>query len=280
MLISPTFCGHARDVDARIGDVDAKLTDAHKLDGLETTFNSKLDAKFRAVTRLPPPRDNVRDAHAASYSEPAGGLLRAALDAPTKDTRRSMEGAGRAAAMRGGPTTAPVVRRRWPRPPARQRDDDDHVAKLKLNIPPFEGRYNPDAYLTWELEGIEVDPAKIEAIESWPQPKTVTQVRSFLGLAGFYRRFVKDFGSIAAPLNELTKKDVPFVWGDAQQQAFVILKDKLTHAPLLQLPDFNKTFELECDASGIGLGELRKTEEIKWGDERRHQGRAAEGGAA
>ena len=103
-------------------------------------------------------------------------------------------------------------------------------------------------------QGIEVDPAKIEAIENWPQPKTVTQVRSFLGLAGFYRRFVKDFGSIAAPLNELTKKDVPFVWGDAQQQAFVILKDKLTHAPLLQLPDFTKTFELECDASGIGLG--------------------------
>ncbi|KAK1695348.1 hypothetical protein QYE76_012045 [Lolium multiflorum] len=103
-------------------------------------------------------------------------------------------------------------------------------------------------------QGIEVDPAKIEAIENWPQPKTVTQVRSFLGLAGFYRRFVKDFGSIAAPLNELTKKDVPFVWGDAQQDSFMILKYKLTHAPLLQLPDFNKTFELECDASGIGLG--------------------------
>ncbi|KAK1665725.1 hypothetical protein QYE76_053884 [Lolium multiflorum] len=108
-----------------------------------------------------------------------------------------------------------------------------------------------------QIQGIEVDPAKIEAIESWPQPKTVTQVRSFLGLAGFYRRFVKDFGSIAAPLNELTKKDVPFVWGDAQQEAFMILKDKLTHAPLLQLPDFNKTFELECDASGIGLGDLK-----------------------
>jgi hypothetical protein len=103
-------------------------------------------------------------------------------------------------------------------------------------------------------QGIEVDPAKIEAISSWPQPKTVTQVRSFLGLAGFYRRFVKDFGSIAAPLNELTKKDVPFVWGNAQHDAFMLLKDKLTHAPLLQHPDFNKTFELECDASGIGLG--------------------------
>jgi hypothetical protein len=69
-----------------------------------------------------------------------------------------------------------------------------------------------------------------------------------------YRRFVKDFGSIATPLNEFAKKDVPFVSGDAQQEAFLILKDKLTHFPVLQLPDFNKTFELECDASGIGLG--------------------------
>ena len=103
-------------------------------------------------------------------------------------------------------------------------------------------------------QGIEVDKAKIEAIESWPQPKTVTQVRSFLGLAGFYRRFVRDFSTIAAPLNELTKKDVPYSWGTAQEEAFTVLKDKLTHAPLLQLPDFNKTFELECDASGIGLG--------------------------
>ena len=90
-------------------------------------------------------------------------------------------------------------------------------------------------------QGIEVDPAKIEAISSWPTPLMVTQVRSFLGLAGFYGRFVKDFGSIAAPLNELTKKDVPFVWGDAQQDAFMMLKDKLTHAPLLQLPNFDKT---------------------------------------
>ena len=101
---------------------------------------------------------------------------------------------------------------------------------------------------------MEVDKARIEAIESWPHPKTVAQVRSFLGLAGFYRRFVRDFSTIATPLNELTKKDVPFVWGTAYEEAFTVLKDKLTHAPLLQLPDFNKTFELECDASGIGLG--------------------------
>jgi hypothetical protein len=86
--------------------------------------------------------------------------------------------------------------------------------------------------------------------------KNLSQVRSFLGLAGFYRHFVKDFNTIAAPLNELTKKGVPFSWGTQQENAFDMLKDKLTHAPLLQLPNFNKTFELECDASRIGLGDV------------------------
>jgi hypothetical protein len=94
----------------------------------------------------------------------------------------------------------------------------------------------------------------VEAIHGWPIPKNPSQVRRFLGLVGFYRRFVKDFSTIVAPLNELTKKGVPKSWGTRQENAFDMLKDKLTHAPLLQLPDFNKTFELKCDASGIGLG--------------------------
>ncbi|WVZ57191.1 hypothetical protein U9M48_007605 [Paspalum notatum var. saurae] len=103
-------------------------------------------------------------------------------------------------------------------------------------------------------QGIEVDEAKVEAIWGWPVPKAITQLRSFLGLAGFYRRFVKDFSTIAAPLNELTKKGVLFSWVPKQENAFNKLKDKLTQAPLLQLPNFNKTFEFECDASGIGMG--------------------------
>jgi hypothetical protein len=89
--------------------------------------------------------------------------------------------------------------------------------------------------------GIAVDGAKIDAIMSWPIPQTITQVRSFLGLAGFYRCFVRDFSTIAAPLHELTKKDVPFCWGPAQGAAFDALKERLTSA---QLPDFGKTFEL------------------------------------
>jgi hypothetical protein len=78
-------------------------------------------------------------------------------------------------------------------------------------------------------QGIEVDGSKIDAIQSWPTPTTVTQIRSFLGLAGFYRWFVRDFSSIAAPLHELTKKGIPFSWGTVQEEAFTILKDKLTH---------------------------------------------------
>jgi hypothetical protein len=69
-------------------------------------------------------------------------------------------------------------------------------------------------------QGIEVDEAKIEAIKSWPIPATLTQLQSFLGLAGFYRRFMRDFSTIAAPLNDLTKKGVPFYWGAAQEHSF------------------------------------------------------------
>ncbi|KAK1633014.1 hypothetical protein QYE76_007329 [Lolium multiflorum] len=102
--------------------------------------------------------------------------------------------------------------------------------------------------------GVEVDVSKIEAIQNWPTPMNVSQVRSFHGLAGFYRRFVPNFSTIAAPLNDLTKKGVIFEWGAAQDHAFDELKRLLTSAPLLALPDFNKQFEIECDASGIGIG--------------------------
>ena len=82
----------------------------------------------------------------------------------------------------------------------------------------------------------------------------MSQVRSFLGLASFYQRFVKNFSTIAAPINELTKKEVPFKWGEAQEKAFEELKMKLTTTPLLTLLDFGKTFKIECDASGVGIG--------------------------
>jgi hypothetical protein len=101
-------------------------------------------------------------------------------------------------------------------------------------------------------QGIEVDEVKSEAIKSWPIPAILTQLWSFLGLAGLYWCFVRDFSTIAAPLNDLMKKGVPFYWGATKEHSFNTLIDKLTQAPLLQLPDFGKTFELECDTSGIG----------------------------
>ena len=93
----------------------------------------------------------------------------------------------------------------------------------------------------------------MKAIKDWPTPKNVSQVRSFHGLDGFYRRFVRHFSTIAALLNKLTKKGVAFQWGVPQEKAFQELKKRLSEAPLLVVPDFTKTFEVECDASGIGI---------------------------
>ena len=103
-------------------------------------------------------------------------------------------------------------------------------------------------------EGVSVDPAKVEAVVDWKQPKNVTEVRSFLGLAGYYRRFIEDFSRIARPMTQLIKKDKKFVWSETCEESFRELKRRLTSAPVLILPDVRKDFEVYCDASKQGLG--------------------------
>ncbi|XP_071920638.1 uncharacterized protein [Coffea arabica] len=103
-------------------------------------------------------------------------------------------------------------------------------------------------------EGIVVDPAKVEAVMNWKQPESPTDIRSFLGLAGYYRRFIKDFSRIAGPMTELTKKGNRFIWTPKCESSFQELKKRLTSAPVLVLPDGGEGYAVYSDASGEGLG--------------------------
>ena len=99
-----------------------------------------------------------------------------------------------------------------------------------------------------------MDPVKITGIRDWPTPTSIKDMRSFLGFCNFYRPFIKGFSKIARPLNELTRKDVPWNWGSSQQQAFAELKRRVTNEPILAHPDPTKQYVLEVDASGYALG--------------------------
>ncbi|GJS73254.1 putative reverse transcriptase domain-containing protein [Tanacetum coccineum] len=105
-----------------------------------------------------------------------------------------------------------------------------------------------------DSQGIHVDPAKIESIKDWASPKTPTEIRQFLGLAGYYQRFIEGFSKIAKPMTKLTQKKVAFEWGDKQEAAFQTLKHKLCSAPILALPQGAENFIVYCDASHKGLG--------------------------
>lgn len=102
-------------------------------------------------------------------------------------------------------------------------------------------------------EGVTTDPSKVRAVADWHQPSYIKQLRGFLGLAGYYRRFVNDFGKIAKPLIDMLKKD-SFIWSDISAAAFLTLKRALISTPVLALPNFSKTFVVETDASGTGIG--------------------------
>ena len=113
-------------------------------------------------------------------------------------------------------------------------------------------------------EGIFPDESKFDSIKNFPQPKCRKDVRRFLGLTGYYRKFIKDYGIIAKPLTALTSINKKFEWTQQHQIAFDVLKEKLINPPVLAYPDFNLPFRLNCDASGTGIsGVLSQVQEGK-----------------
>jgi hypothetical protein len=107
---------------------------------------------------------------------------------------------------------------------------------------------------TISQDGVSVDPKKVQEVMNWKPPTTVRQIQSFLGLAGYYRRFISDFSRIAKPMTELLKKGVKYEWSQKCEDDFHTLRQHLTTAPVLAQPDNTKPFEVYCDASGTGLG--------------------------
>nr|GEW87359.1 hypothetical protein [Tanacetum cinerariifolium] len=117
-----------------------------------------------------------------------------------------------------------------------------------------------------DSECIHVDPAKIEAIKDWASPKTPTEIHQFLGLAGYYRRFIEGFSKIASPMTKLTQKSMKFDWGEKEQAAFQLLKQKLCSVPILALPERSKNFMVYYDVShkGLGAGLMKKEKVIAY----------------
>nr|GFA52035.1 putative reverse transcriptase domain-containing protein [Tanacetum cinerariifolium] len=105
-----------------------------------------------------------------------------------------------------------------------------------------------------DSQGIHVDPAKIESVKDWASPKSPTEIRQFLSLAGYYQRFIKGFSKITKPMTKLTQKKVKFEWGDKQEAAFQLLKQKLCSVPILALPEGSEDFIVYYNASNKGLG--------------------------
>ncbi|GJS42727.1 RNA-directed DNA polymerase, partial [Tanacetum coccineum] len=147
------------------------------------------------------------------------------------------------------------------------RTEDDHQSHLQqlfevLDQEKLYGNLDKCEFFTTEVtflgylvsaQGIQVDERKVQAIRDWPVPRSIQQVRSFHGLASFYRRFVKNFSTLVAPMTEITKLK-QFAWTLQAQAAFEELKKQLSSTPVLALPCFDEVFEVECDASGVGIG--------------------------
>jgi hypothetical protein len=135
-----------------------------------------------------------------------------------------------------------------------------HNIKIKLSKCSFAQKQLKYLGHIISAAGVATDPKKITDVKNWPIPETPKDVRGFLGLAGYYRNFVRHFGAIAKPLTELLKKGQIFQWTSVHQEAFELLKQALITAPVLQLPDFSKQFTIETDASAKGIGAVSQQE--------------------
>ena len=146
--------------------------------------------------------------------------------------------------------------------------EEEHIRQVRevlcrLRDRKLYGKLSKCAFMQREVEflghhigadGLRMSPDKVGAVQQWPRPTTTTEVRSFLGLANFYRRFVEGYSRLALPLTELTKDNITFSWGDEQQKAFEALKATLCSAPVLIIPDQSKPFALSCDACKYSIG--------------------------
>nr|GEZ83749.1 putative reverse transcriptase domain-containing protein [Tanacetum cinerariifolium] len=143
------------------------------------------------------------------------------------------------------PGAAPVARAPYRLAPSEMKELAEQLKELS-----DKGFIRP----SFDSQGIHVDPAKIESIKDWASPKSPTKIRQFLGLAGYYRRFIEGFSKIAKPMTKLTQKKVKFEWGDKQEATFQLLKQKLCSVPILAIPERGEDFIVYCDASNKGLG--------------------------
>lgn len=141
---------------------------------------------------------------------------------------------------------------------AKLRDVFERMRKYNLKLQPDKCEFLKEelAYLGHIVsgDGVRPDPKKIETVVRFPAPTNPTEVKSYLGLCGYYRRFIPNFSAKARPLTELLKKENAFRWGEEQQKAFDTLKLHLVNPPVLQYPDFTRPFVLTTDASQIAIG--------------------------
>lgn len=136
--------------------------------------------------------------------------------------------------------------------------------KLLINMKKCSFMKSELVYLGFVIskDGLKMDPKKVEAIVNWHSPKNIFEVRSFHGLASFYRKFIKNFSGICAPIIDTIKKDrKPFVWTAVAKKKIQLLKKKITEKPVLKLPDFDQLFQVTCDASGIAIGAVLSQED-------------------